>query len=202
MFGGGGNGVEGTPTKGELLGRLRQARTAWEATLAAVPRERLAEPGAAGIWSAVDVQAHLTTNNRWLTGQLRARRRGEPPTAEECYGHDHRPPPGTDLGDQDQRNAWWHSVDRERSPEEVLASAPRWADAMGDAITAVLEAELARPYTFADHGHVAEVRPAAGEFALPLWRIVASYADQHYAHHTAALRAWLGDGQHGDADAK
>lgn len=192
--------MDGIPTMDGLLARLRAARAEWEATLAAVPMERLTEPGVVGAWSAKDVQAHLTADHRWLTGQLRAGQRGELPTAEECYGHAHVPPPGVNLADQDQRNAWRHAIDRERSLEEVLDAAPRWADALEDAIAKLPDDELGRPYTFADHAHVAHLRPAgAGEPGWPLHQIIASYADEHYAHHTADLRASLGDDRRGGA---
>ncbi len=94
-----------TLTKDELLARTRTARADWEVAFAAVPRDQLTAPGAAGEWSAKDAQSHLTADHRWVTGQLRAGQRGELPTAEECYGHNQVPPPGTDLADQDQRNA-------------------------------------------------------------------------------------------------
>jgi hypothetical protein len=191
-------GMVGVPTKVELLARSRAARAAWEAVLDRVPRDRLAAPGAAGAWSAKDVQAHLTTNNRWMAGQLRALARGALPTAAECYGHERTPPRGTDLADQEQRNAWWHSIDRKRPLEEVLAEGPRWATALEEAITALPEEEFARPYTFADYHHLARVRPARdGEPSWPLGAIIASYADEHYAPHTDELRRALEGGLFG-----
>ena len=182
-----------TPTKVELLARTRAARADWEAAFAAVPRDKLTARGATGEWSAKDVQAHLTADHRWMAGQLRAGQRGELPTAEECYGHSHVPPPGTDLGDQDQRNAWRHAIDRERPLDEVLEAAPRWADALEDAIAALPDDELARPYTFGDHLHIAHLRPARdGEPAWPLGNLIASYAAEHYVTHTAELRVPTG----------
>lgn len=183
-------------TTAGLLDRTRAARAAWEAALAEVPPGRLTEPFAEGSWAPKDVIAHLTADFRWMAGQLRALMRGELPTVEECYGHEEVPPPGVDLGDQDQRNAWRHeAVDRHRSLDEVVANAPRWADAFEEAIAAIPDGELARPYTYAEHLHIAHVRPAAeGEPSWPLGQIISSYADEHYAAHTADLRAWL-DGQ-------
>jgi hypothetical protein len=179
-----------TLTKDELLARTRTARADWEVAFAAVPRDQLTAPGAAGEWSAKDAQSHLTADHRWVTGQLRAGQRGELPTAEECYGHNQVPPPGTDLADQDQRNAWRHAIDRERPRDEVLDSAPRWADALEEAIAALPDEELARPYTFGDYLHIAHLRPARdGEPGWPLGNLIASYADEHYATHTADLRA-------------
>ena len=181
-----------TMTKEELLQRARASRAAWEERFAAIPGDQLLTPGAAGSWSAKDIQAHLTTDHRWITGQLRAPVRGRMPTAQECYGHDEIPPPGTNPGDQDQRNAWWHSIDRERSLEEVLAMIPDYADALEAAIAAVPEEALPRSYTFGDNAHIAQIRPARdGERGWPLGAIIASYANEHYDAHTADLRdAW------------
>lgn len=179
-----------TTTKAELLDRTRAARVAWDERFAAIPGDQLETPGAAGYWSARDVQAHLTTDHRWITGQLRALVRGEVPTARQCYGHTQTPPPGTDLADQDQRNAWTYSIDKERSLDEVLAMIPEHADALEAAIAAVPEDELPRAYTFGENAHVAQIRPARdGEPNWPLGAIIASYANEHYDAHTADLRA-------------
>jgi hypothetical protein len=187
--------MDGATSKDETLRRTREARAAWEAAFASVPRDRLTEPGAAGSWSAKDLQDHLTADMRWLAGQLRANARGELPTAEECYGHAQVPPPGTNMADQEQRNVWRHSIDRERPLAETLANAPRWADALDEAIAALPEGEFARPYTFADHAHIGHLRPAAeDEHGWPLGAIIRSYTDEHYEGHLADLRAWL-DGQ-------
>lgn len=184
-----------TPTTAALLARTRAARAAWDAIFATVPPGRLEEPGAVGWWSAKDVQAHFNSDHRWIVGQLRAGRRGELPTAAECYGHDRVPPDGVDLADQDQRNAWRYTFEVELTLAETLADAPVWEDALEAAIAALPDAELARDYTFGDHAHIAHLRPAeAGEPAWPFWQILASYADEHYAAHTADLRAWLAMG--------
>lgn len=186
-------------TKAELLARLGAERAEWERTFGALTREQLLLPDAVGFWSTKDVQDHITTNNRWMAVQLRALVRGELPTAEDAYGHAQTPPPGTDLADQDRRNAWWHSIDRERPLDETLIAAPLWAAALAEAIAAVPDAEFARGYTFGDHLHVGQVRPAAeGEPSWPLARIIVSYADEHYHGHNADIRAAQGRGHYGE----
>jgi hypothetical protein len=179
-----------TPTNAEILARTRLSRAVWEERFAAIPGDCLLTPGAAGYWSAKDLQAHLTTDHRWIAGQLRALVRGTLPTAAECYGHDETPPPGTNLADLDQRNAWWHSIDKGRSLDEVLSMIPEHADALEAAIAAVPDDEFPRAHTFGDNAHVAQIRLARdGEPAWPLGAIIASYADEHYDAHTADLRA-------------
>lgn len=187
-----------TPTKAELLARLSTERAAWERAFGALTREQLLLPDAVGFWSTKDVQDHLTTNNRWMAVQLRALVRGELPTAEDAYGHTQTPPPGTNLADQDQRNAWWHSIDRARPLEETLVAAPLWAAALAEAIAAVPDAEFARSYTFGDYLHISQVRPATeGEYAWSLGSIIASSAGEHYATHNADLSAARERGHYG-----
>ncbi len=179
-----------TLTKADLLKRTKEARAAYEALFSAIPHDQLSKPNAVGYWSAKDLQAHLNTDHRWITGQLQALVRGEQPTTAECYGHDQAPPPGTNLANQDERNAWWHSIDQHRSLDEVLAQVAPRADALEAIIMALPEEELAQQYTYGNLGHVAHVRPATeNEPAWTLSSIVASYAHEHYATHTADLQA-------------
>lgn len=193
--------MSGVPTKAELLARLEGERAGWERAFGALTREQLLLPDAVGFWSAKDLQDHITSNNRWIAVQLRALVRGELPTAEDAYGHEQTPPPGTNLADQDRRNAWWHSIDRARPLDETLVAAPLWAAAMAEAIVAVPDAEFARDYTFGDHRHIGQIRPAAaGELAWPLGRIIASFADEHYRGHNADLRAAHARGRYATTD--
>ena len=186
------------PTKAELLARLGTERAEWEHAFGALTREQLLLPDAIGFWSTKDVQDHITSNNRWMAVQLRALVRGELPIAEDAYGHTQTPPPDTDLADQDRRNAWWYSIDRERPLDETLIAAPLWAAALAEAIAAVPDAEFARDYTFGEHLHIGQVRPAAeGEPSWPLGSIIASYADEHYHGHNADLRAAEERGHYG-----
>ncbi len=176
--------MSGAPTKAELLARLKQERAVWEGAFGALTREQLLLPDAVGFWSTKDLQDHITSNNRWMAVQLRALLRGTLPTAEDAYGHEQTPPPGTDLADPDRRNAWWYSIDRARPLDETLVAA------LTEAIAAVPDEEMARDYTFGDHLHIGQVRPATtGEPAWLLGSIIASYADEHYAGHNADLRA-------------
>ncbi len=178
------------PTKAELLARLKQERAAWEGASGGLTRGQLLLPDAVGFWSAKDLQDHITSNNRWMAVQLRALLHGTLPAAEDAYGQEQTPLPDTDRADQDQRNAWWYSIDRARPLDETLVAAPLWAAALAAAIAAVPDEEMARDYTFGDHLHIGQVRPATtGEPAWSLVSITASYAAEHYAGHNADLRA-------------
>ncbi|MGH2372075.1 MAG: ClbS/DfsB family four-helix bundle protein [Candidatus Methylomirabilaceae bacterium] len=70
--------------KAELLRFQREGRERWEALLARVPAERIAEPGVKGDRSVKDIVAHLAAWERHATERLHTLARGaalEPPTA-------------------------------------------------------------------------------------------------------------------------
>lgn len=181
-----------TQTKQEILDATRATRSPYEALFDRIPTDQLTKPGAAGEWSAKDLQAHINSSHRWMIGQLRALVRGTVPTASDCYEHTTPPPAGSNLGDQDERNAWHHSVYQHWSVADVLSRAKPTADDLEAAIAAVPVEEFARPYTYGENGYVAQIRPAhGGELTQTLGAMIASYANKHYASHSADLQtAW------------
>jgi len=64
-------------TKSKLLETLRSKRAEWDALLAEVPVERMAESGVAGEWSVKDIIVHLTYHERWIADRLHEGLRGE-----------------------------------------------------------------------------------------------------------------------------
>ena len=167
-------------TKAELLEKMRSERARWEALLAEVGEERLTEPGVAGEWSVKDIAAHLTVYERWTAGRLG----GDVPPEPDA-------PPGVDVADLDQRNAWYYAHDRDRPLPDVLADSRRFHHLLRALVEARPEEELRAPYTITDEG---ELRPAAEPEAAanwPLWRLIDGNAGAHYADHNAAVRAWF-----------
>ncbi len=138
------------------------------------------------------VQAHATTSHRPLVGQVGALQRGALPAARECSSHAHRPPAGSNLAIQDQRNAPWHSVACGRRLAEVPANGPCWVTTTEGAGVTVPGAALNRPDTFGGQEPIAHVRPVAdGAFPPPPGRLVASHAVERAAHHAAEPNAWI-----------
>ncbi len=97
-------------TKAELLDKLRAGRAEWEALLARVGEARMTEPGVEGEWFVKDVAAHIMVYERWVVGNLGGAVPAQPPL-----------PPGVALNDLDERNAWFHELNRDRPLHDVLA---------------------------------------------------------------------------------
>ncbi len=157
-------GEDRPSTKPELLRRQYEGRAKWEALLATIPIERIAEPGASGELSVKDVVAHLAAWERHATERLRARMRGEPPEAL---------PEGMSWAQYEHefnmrvRDRW-----RSRGWDEVQAEA---TNAYGDFIAA------------------AKAMPEEMLFASehPAWQTVAFNGYLHYLDFAKDVGAWL-----------
>ena len=152
-----------TTTKAELLAGIRAAMADWDALIASIPRERMAEPGLPGGWSVKDVIAHVTWGKREGVGLIRARALV-----------------GSDLWrlSEDDRNAAVYEQNKDRPLDDVLAESKQVAADYLAALGSLTDDELNDPGHFA--GMPATWRP---------WRTV--YDPHHYAHHAADIRAWL-----------
>lgn len=100
---------------------MDRERAAFDAALSILSRERLVAPGAAGVWSAKDIVAHVTWAEREMIGVLQRRELA-----------------GSDLWrlSQDERNAAVYAENRGRPLNDVLD------DARG--VFQSLRAEIAR----------------------------------------------------------
>ncbi|HEU5342891.1 MAG TPA: DinB family protein [Ktedonobacterales bacterium] len=105
----------------EVLQLMDRERAAFDAALSILSRERLVAPGAAGVWSAKDIVAHVTWAEREMIGVLQRRELA-----------------GSDLWrlSQDERNAAVYAENRGRPLNDVLD------DARG--VFQSLRAEIAR----------------------------------------------------------
>jgi hypothetical protein len=101
-------------TREEALTAFDAARREHQAFLAAIPRDRLTEPGATGPWSVKDVIAHLTAwRGRTLARLEAAAGQPEPPPPW--------PPALTATATDDQINAWFYEQHRADPLDSVLA---------------------------------------------------------------------------------
>jgi hypothetical protein len=114
-------------TREEALAAFDAARREHQAFLAAIPRERMTEPGASGPWSVKDVIAHVGAWRGRTLGRLEASAAGKP-----------EPPPPwpAELDEDDPINAWFYEQHRDEPLDEVLA---RW-DSSFDRLRAVFVA--------------------------------------------------------------
>ena len=183
-------------TKDDFLEQIRSAREEWESALADVGLERMELPGVSGTWAVRDIIAHTAYGQRWLVGQLRAERLGEPPTPHACYG-EALPPQGVDMADDDARNAWFVQSASGRDTQAVLSDATFWADQLREEVSARSEDDLNASYTIDDLAQVGRPRKATDADAetFPLWGLIAGYTYGHDPEHTAEIRAWLEAGE-------
>jgi len=153
------------PTRDDLLARMERQWAEWQGLIAAAGN-RLTEPGALGDWTLKDVIAHVGAYERFVLGLLGGRVRELPPA-----------PP--DLGwDTDRRNAWLHSLDRDRPADELLAEARDVHRQLVAQVGARSDDELRAPLVEWND--------------WPAWRWVLSVTEDHYAEHVPPLRSWLG----------
>ncbi len=156
---------EAPRSKAELLQRQHVARAIWEALLARVPSERIAEPGVKGDLSAKDIVAHLAVWERHAAHRLRLLSRGETPEP--------LPPPGMTWQEYEHAsNARVFREWRDRTWAEVRTEA---ADAYREFIA------------------TAQAAPEEILFApeRPAWQIIAFNGYLHYEDFAPALRVWL-----------
>ena len=167
--------VTNSKLKHQLVEVIDEERTEWEALLADVDPDRIAEPGVCGDWSFRDVAAHLLA---WRDGGLRlleAEARGEP---EPRW-----PWPETLTGD-DEINDWLHERDRTKPTDVVLSD---YADTFARLKTVVLalpDDALTDPYYFpwTDGQSVAESM------------LDRSWFDHLHVEHEPEIRRWIDGG--------
>ncbi len=137
--------MAGTPTREELLGRIRAARAAWEEAVAAV-RGRAGGAGGGGGRLVGQGRAGAPHRRPPLAGRPVARGAARRVADRRGVLRPRRDPaPGADLADTEQRNRWRQAIDRRRPLDEVLANAPRWADELEAAVAALPEADWPAP---------------------------------------------------------
>lgn len=156
-------------TKAELLETLRTKRAEWDALLAQVPEDQMAEPGVAGEWAVKDIVVHLTHHERWLADRLHEHLRGEPyvPTA-------------ADRMDFDEANAQVFQQNRHRSTANVLADSHQVYQQLITGLEAHPEAFLIEPQHF-------EGVPQP----VTIWKILRGNVYDHYGLHAPSIHDWL-----------
>jgi uncharacterized protein (TIGR03083 family) len=156
-------------TKAELLETLRAKRAEWDALLAEVPQERMAEPGVAGEWSVKDIVAHLLFYERWLADRLHEHLRGEIYTGSE-----------TDYMPFDQVNERVYQQNRQRSVEDVLSESRTVFQRLVAGLAAQTEAFLIEPQQF-------EAAPQP----VVIWQLLRANVYDHYGQHAPSIQQWL-----------
>jgi Protein of unknown function (DUF1706) len=168
----GGPQMETSTNKATVLEALRRERVGWEALLAEVGEERMLQPGAAGEWTFKDVAAHLSAWRRRSIARLAAASRGEPTPPNEW-------PAG--LEDDDEINAWFHEIDRDRPLPDVLRESREQFGQLEALVQAFPEQELLDPGRF----------PELEGQSLGAAIVSGLYFGHLHEEHDPAIRAWL-----------
>ncbi|HUS17298.1 MAG TPA: maleylpyruvate isomerase N-terminal domain-containing protein [Chloroflexia bacterium] len=163
-----------TLTREEALAAFDAARREHQAFLAAIPRERMTEPGATGPWSVKDVIAHVAAWRGWTVARLEATaaRRPEPP-----------PPWPSGLNQDDPINAWFREQHRDEPLDAVLAGWDASFDRLRAACVSLPDEALFDPAYFPWMEGTALIEGLPGGF-------LGHFREEH----EPALRAWLADG--------
>jgi hypothetical protein len=155
----------------EALAAFDSARREHQDFLAAIPRERMTEPGATGPWSVKDVIAHVAAWRRRTLARLEAAAAGKP-----------EPPPPwpADLHDDDPINAWFYEQHRDEPLDAVLAEWNASFDRLRAAVVALPDKALFDPTYFPWMEGAALIEALRGGF-------LGHFREEH----EPTLRAWL-----------
>lgn len=152
-------------TREQFLAEVRQARQAWEATLAQIPAGQLQSPGVCGEWSVKDLVAHIAWYEAEMVGLIASR---------ELAGSPWWNLPLT------ERNEAIHALYRDQPLPEVLADAGRIAADFLRGLEGLSDEDLNDPRRFANMP--ADWQP---------WSVIASNSSEHYQEHRAQLQVWM-----------
>ncbi len=151
-------------TRDELLRRIRADRQRFDAILAGVPRERLAEPLLPGGWSIKDVMAHIAWGDRQGIGVIEARALV-----------------GSDLWNlsEDERNEAVVRESRSRDLDEVLQEYRAAYEDYLSALSQLTDEDLNEPERFSGlTERIPGWRP---------WRVL--YDPEHYDEHGQTIES-------------
>ncbi len=162
-------------TKGELLDRMRRERAAWDALIAQVPEQRIAEPGVQGEWSIKDILAHVATYELWTANQLRLANGGTE-LASALFS-----PDDTDETTTEQRNAFLYKQNHDRPLADIRADSALAFRELINAIAALSDAQLNDPSLI-------------GWWNQPALEVVPNQCYEHYQQHRPDIEAWLAKG--------
>lgn len=166
-----------TMTKARLMGLVDAGRAEWDRLLADTPRDWMTQPDVVGDWSVKDIVAHVAFWERVSAGRVGSLVSGHPPSDADLYG--------ADITDEikaldiDPFNRWQYERDRDRPLDEVLMDEQQSFRRLYTYLRAAREDDLLTAGRF---DWASESAP---------WRNVEGNTYDHWAEHSASIRAWL-----------
>src|SRR5579859_5874791 len=164
-------------TREEALAAFDAARREHQAFLAAIPRERMTEPGATGPWSVKDVIAHLAAWRGRTLARLEAAAAGQPEPPPPW------PPELTETATDEPINTWFYEQHRADPLDSVLAAWEASFDRLRAAVIALPDQALLDPAYFPWLEGTALIEALPGGF-------LGHFREEH----EPTLRAWLAAG--------
>ncbi len=156
--------------KAELLTRIQDGYTQFEAILAPLSEAQMTEPGVNGSWSVKDNLAHLTVWQQYLLDQLQGiLTNTQPPEFM----------PG--LSSEDEENERVYQENKDRPLADVQADFRATYQRVLAAIQAMSEEALNAPAPWSTSGN-------------PIWPSIVGNTYGHYEEHGGFIHRWLTGG--------
>jgi hypothetical protein len=152
-------------TKEELIDKIEQSHSEWEAVLTEVGEDRMTEPGVMDDWSVKDIIAHLSSWQQRVLDRMDADGTGKP---LEVLGQT-----------VDEINVAFYARNRELPLKDVLAQARDTYDRFMERVRGLSQEQIFEP------GHFTFTKDN------PLYDWIAGDTFEHYDEHSASVRAWL-----------
>ena len=152
-----------------FVAEVKRDYSEWEEAIRFVPPDRLREPGVSGVWSVVDIVAHISWYEREMNGLL---------ALHELAGS-----PWWELP-LDQQNERIYEENRGRPAGEVLKEVRSIHEELIGRLRSMKDEDLTDPARF--NGMPSDWSPAD---------VIAGSTYKHYRAHAAAVRRWLSAGQ-------
>ena len=143
--------------KTQLINKIIETRSAWDAVLAHMDETQLTQPGEDGIWSIKDILAHIT----WYEREMVVVIQGHALVGSDWWNLS-----------LEERNALIYHENKERSLNEILQAAQQVHDHLLHLIGALTEEDLQDPRQF----------PGMPDDWQP-WQVIASNTYEHYPDH-------------------
>lgn len=169
-----------TTSKVVFLDQVRTDHAAWQALIASIPDERLAEPGAVGHWSVKDTIAHISVYERWTIDWLKPALSGNPPEWDENQSSE-----GLSM---DEQNAVFWEQNRDRSLQDIQKEASSTHAELLTLIESIPEDTATAP--------LSEFAPDIAGMWGPGVNVLDALdgnTAEHYREHTNDVRQWLND---------
>lgn len=157
--------MEHPPIGKQLIDKIQNQRTTWDALVKQIDPERMTQPGIAGEWSLKDIIAHLTWHEREMVDLVMAHALV-----------------GSELWNlpTDERNAAIYEEVRQQPLEQVLEESTQVYQQLIAVLPSLTDQDLTNPESFP--GMPPDWQP---------WLIIVQNTYEHYQDHIPDVEQWI-----------